>query len=259
MSENIFDIRGRAALVTGGSKGIGYLVARGLLEAGATVVICSRNARECEGAAHELSAHGNCIGIGADLSRMEDITGLVARVAEVLPRLDILVNNAGASWADRFDTYAEQQWDTVVDTNLKAPFFLMQQFLPLLRKAATRESPARVINIGSIAGLIPMSRDSYAYAASKAGLHHMTLHLARHLAPDITVNAIAPGAFETRMIGFALDQPAARAALEAVIPRGMVGQGDDIAGVVRMLASRAGAYVTGAVIPVDGGLSLRNP
>jgi NAD(P)-dependent dehydrogenase (short-subunit alcohol dehydrogenase family) len=259
VTAELFDIRGRTALVTGGSKGIGLEIARGLLTAGATVIICARNAPECDAAARELSAIGRCISLPCDLARTDQIDSLVTRVSETVPHLNILVNNAGTTWAEPMESYPEERWDAIIDINLKSPFVLTQRLLPLLRKSASRDNPARIINIGSIAGLLSMARPNYAYAASKAGLHHLTQVMARHLAPEITVNAIAPGAFETRMIEFALKQAEARAALEANIPHGHVGQGDDIAGVVIMLASRAGAYVTGAVIPVDGGLSLRNP
>ena len=256
MSSDLFDIRGAFALVTGGSRGIGLGIARSFVEAGATVFITARNADDCDAAASELAALGTCVSIPCDLSRTDGIRALAGEVGGRAPHLNILVNNAGLTWGEPFETYPEEQWDAVVDVNLKAPFFLVQQLLPLLRKASTDDNPARVINVGSIAGIVPMARNSYAYAASKAGLHHLTQVMARHLAPSINVNAIAPGAVETRMIAFALKD---RAALDSQVPRGRVGQGGDIAGVAILLASRAGSYVTGAVIPVDGGLSLRNP
>jgi NAD(P)-dependent dehydrogenase (short-subunit alcohol dehydrogenase family) len=256
VSAGFFDVRGKFVLVTGGSRGIGLGIARGFVAAGANVLIAARNAGDCDAAASKLSEFGTCVSVPGDVGSLADIGRLVARIATHAPHLNVLVNNAGATWGEPLETYPEAQWDTVLDVNLKAPFFLVQQLLPLLRKASTAEDPARVINVGSIAGIVPMARNSYAYAASKAGLHHLTQILARHLAPDINVNAIAPGAFETRMIEFALQH---RAALEAQVPRGTVGQGDDIAGVAIFLASRAGSYVTGTVIPVDGGLSLRNP
>jgi NAD(P)-dependent dehydrogenase (short-subunit alcohol dehydrogenase family) len=258
MHDNLFDVSGSTVLVTGGSRGIGLGIARSFAAAGATVLIAARDAAQCEAAAAEVSRLGRCSAVAIDLASTDGIRRLVSQVAALAPHLNVLVNNAGATWAESIDTYPESEWNKLVDINLKAPFFLTQQLLPLLRKAATRDNPARIFNIGSIAGLMPM-RDSYAYAASKAGLHHLTLLLARHLAPTITVNALAPGAFETRMIDFALKHREHRAALEAQIPRGVIGQVDDIGGMAICLASRAGAYVTGAVIPVDGGLSLRNP
>ena len=256
MTSQLFDIRGATVLVTGGSRGIGFFIARGFVEAGANVFISARNSDDCNDAAKTLSAVGNCVSFPADISNIAGITSLIAEVAKRSPAVNVLVNNAGATWGEALESYPEAQWDTVVDVNLKAPFFLTQKMLPLLRNAATVENPARIINIGSVAGINPMARDSFAYAASKAGLHHLTRTMARHLAPKITVNAIAPGAFETRMISWALEN---RAALEAQVPRGLVGQGDDIAGAAIFLASRAGAYVTGALLPVDGGLALRNP
>lgn len=254
MSSSMFDVSGAFVLVTGGSKGIGLGIARGFVTAGATVFIAARHAEDCDAAARTLGS--SCISVPCDVGSMDGIMKLAAQIEARAPHLNVLVNNAGATWAEPLESYPEEQWDTVVDVNLKAPFYLVQRLLPLLRKSASPANPARVINVGSIAGRVPMARNSYAYAASKAGLHHLTLLMARHLAPDVNVNAVAPGAFETRMIEFALQH---RAALEAQVPRGTVGQGDDIAGVAIFLASRAGSYVTGAVIPVDGGLSLRNP
>lgn len=252
----LFDIRGATALVTGGSRGIGLGIARGLVEAGATVFITARNAKDCDAAAKTLSEIGSCTSLPGDVSSTDGIATLAAEIGARTPVLNILVNNAGATWNESIETYPEAQWDAILDLNLKSPFFLVQRLLPLLKGAATPANPARVINIGSIAGMVAMRRETFAYAASKGGLHHMTHHLARHLAPLVNVNTLAPGAFETPMIAFALEQ---RAALEATIPRGMVGQPDDIAGAAIFLSSRAGAYVTGAVIPVDGGMSLRNP
>ena len=256
MTTSLFDVRGANVLVTGGSRGIGRFIARGFVEAGANVFISARQAEDCDAAAAELAKSGRCTSLPADLASVAAIEDLVARLRAQVSSLDVLVNNAGATFGAPVDSYPEAQWDTVVDVNLKAPFYLVQKLLPLLRAAAGPGRPARVINVGSIAGLIPMGRDSFAYSASKAGLHHLTRHLARHLAPAVNVNTIAPGAFETRMISFAL---ANRAALEAQVPGGRVGQAEDVAGVAIFLASRAGAYVTGAVLPVDGGLALRNP
>jgi NAD(P)-dependent dehydrogenase (short-subunit alcohol dehydrogenase family) len=256
VNARLFDINGATALVTGGSRGIGLSIARGLVESGATVFISARHAEDCDAAARCLSQVGTCVSLPCDLSSVDAIAGLAARVGELAPSLNILVNNAGATWGEPIETFPEKEWDAALGVNLKTPFFLVQRLLPLLQAAATAENPARVINVGSVAGIIPMARNSYAYAASKAALHHLTKLMARHLAPTVNVNAIAPGAFETRMIAWAL---ANRPVLEAQVPRGSIGQADDIAGVVIFLASRAGAYLTGTVIPVDGGLSLRNP
>lgn len=256
MTDGLFDVRGATVLVTGGSRGIGLFIARGFVQGGARVFISARNADDCNAAAEELAKLGRCESLPADLSTMAGVDRLVADVGARCESLEVLVNNAGATHGAPLDAYPEEHWDPVFDVNLKAPFFLTQRLLPLLRKHATVEKPGRVINIGSIAGLNPMGRNSFAYHASKAALHHMTKHVARHAAPLVTVNAIAPGAFETRMITFALQN---RPALEAMVPRALVGQQDDIAGVAIFLSSRAGAYVTGAVIPVDGGMALRNP
>lgn len=254
MAERLFSLQGKTALVTGGSRGIGASIARGLLEAGAEVFITARQADDCHAMAKELSAYGPCHSVPCDVSTPAAIAELASQLAARTPRLHILVNNAGASWAENIQTFPEKEWDNVMDVNLKAPFFLMQSLMPLLKAAASKDDPARVINIGSIAGLVALNRESYAYAASKAGLHHLTKLTARLLAPDyITVNALAPGAFETRMIAFALAQ---KAALEEQIPLGHVGGYEDIAGAAVFLASRAGAYVTASVLAVDGGLSL---
>lgn len=259
MGSQLFDVRGLNVLVTGGSRGIGFSIAQSFVEAGASVFISARNAPDCEAAAQRLAQLGRCVSLPGDLASLDGVDELAAALQNKCAALNVLVNNAGATWGAPVDNFPEDQWDKVVDVNMKAPFFLVQRLLPLLREAASQANPARVLNIGSIAGLNPMGRDSFAYAASKAGLHHLTRHLARHLAPLITVNAIAPGAFETRMISFAIEKAEARAALEAQIPRAQVGQADDIAGAALFFASRAGAYVTGTVLPVDGGLSLRNP
>jgi NAD(P)-dependent dehydrogenase (short-subunit alcohol dehydrogenase family) len=256
MTDGLFDVQGATVLVTGGSRGIGLFIASGFVAAGARVFITARNAEDCDAAAAQLAKVGSCESLPADLATVGAIDELVTKLGARCTGLNVLVNNAGATWGAPLETYPEEQWDAVVDVNLKAPFFLTQRLLPLLRSQATVENPARVINVGSIAGINSMGRDSFAYHASKAGLHHMTKHVARHAAPLVTVNAIAPGAFETRMITFALQN---RPALEGMIPRALVGQQDDVAGVAIFLASRAGAYVTGAVIPVDGGLALKNP
>lgn len=256
MSEGMFEVKDATVLVTGGSRGIGLFIAEAFVKAGAQVFITARQAQDCDAVAAELKRQGSCASLPSDLSSIAGIESLVTRLGSRAEHLNVLVNNAGATWGEAIDTYPEKQWDEVVDVNLKAPFFLVQKLLPMLRKASSPANPARVINIGSVAGLNAMGRDSFAYSASKAGLHHLTRHLARHLAPDITVNAIAPGAFETRMITFALKN---RTALEALVPAARIGQAEDIAGAAMFLASRAGAYITGALLPVDGGMALRNP
>jgi NAD(P)-dependent dehydrogenase (short-subunit alcohol dehydrogenase family) len=254
-SVELFDLTGKVAVVTGGTRGIGMMIARGLLQAGATVYVSSRKADAVAAAADNLAADGKVLGIAADLSRTDECRRLAEEVGGREGRLHVLVNNAGATWGEPFDAFPESGWDKVVDLNLKSPFFLTQAFLPMLEAAATPDDPARVINIGSIDGLHVNPMPHFPYSASKAALHHLTRHLARELGPrHITVNAVAPGPFESKMMAFALDDPELRAAVAASSPLGRIGRPDDMAGVAVYLASRAGAYVTGAVIPVDGGI-----
>ncbi len=253
MIERLFSVEGKVALVTGGSRGIGLMIARGLVEAGARVYISSRKADVCESVSQELSQHGSCAALPADLASRDDARRLVEALGERESRLDVLVNNAGANWGAPLEEFPEAGWDKVMDLNLRSIFFLTRDLLPLLRKEATREDPARVINIGSIDGITVPLLETYAYSASKAALHHMTAVLARKLAPDITVNAVAPGPFESKMMEATLEQ--FRDSLVQTVPRRRIGEPEDMAGVVLFLASRAGAYTTGAVLPVDGGLS----
>jgi len=252
----LFDLTGKVAVVTGGSRGIGLMIARGLLQAGASVYISSRKADAVAAAEAELAAYGKVVGIPADLASVDECKRLAAEVGEREDRLHVLVNNAGATWGQPFADFTEAGWDRVTDLNMKSPFFLTQAFLPLLQAAASVEDPARVINVGSIDGLHINPMPHYPYSASKAGVHHLTRHLARELGPKkITVNAIAPGPFESKMMAFALDDPGTRGAIESSNPLGRIGRPDDMAGIAVFLASRAGSYVNGAVIPVDGGIS----
>ena len=252
---SLFDVTGKVAVVTGGTRGIGLMIARGLLEAGASVYISSRKADAVAAAEAELAAYGKVVGIPADLASVDECKRLAAEVGEREDRLHVLVNNAGATWGEPFEQFSEAGWDRVADLNMKSPFFLTQAFLPLLEKAASADDPARVINVGSIDGLHINPMPHYPYSASKAGVHHLTRHLARELgSKQITVNAIAPGPFESKMMSFALDDPEMRAAVAASSPLGRIGRPDDMAGVAVYLSSRAGSYVTGAVIPVDGGI-----
>ena len=212
---DLFSLKGKTALVTGGSRGIGLMIARGLVEAGVKALASEIVARE--------------------------------------KKLDILINNAGAAWAEPFETYSEKGWDKLMAVNLKAVFTLTQALLPLLRAAATEDDPARVVNIGSIDGILQPSLESYAYSASKAGVHHLTRNLAKHLAKDnINVNAIAPGPFDTKMLAPVLK--VARKQMEASVPRKRIGRDDDMIGAVIFYCSRASSYVTGTVLPVDGGI-----
>jgi NAD(P)-dependent dehydrogenase (short-subunit alcohol dehydrogenase family) len=252
---SLFDVTGKVAVVTGGTRGIGLMIARGLLEAGASVYISSRKADAVAAAEAELASYGKVVGIPADLASVDECRRLAAEVGEREDRLHVLVNNAGATWGEPFEQFSEAGWDRVADLNMKSPFFLTQAFLPLLEKAASAEDPARVINVGSIDGIHVNPMPHYPYSASKAGVHHLTRHLARELGPkQITFNAIAPGPFESKMMAFALDDPEMRSAVAASSPLGRIGRPDDMAGVAVYLSSRAGSYVTGAVIPVDGGI-----
>jgi NAD(P)-dependent dehydrogenase (short-subunit alcohol dehydrogenase family) len=251
---NLFDLSGKTAVVTGGTRGIGLMMARGLLEAGASVYISSRKADACAQAAKDLSQYGTVTAIPADLSTEAECLRLAAEVGSHEQSLSILVNNAGATWGAPLEEFPAAAWDKVVDLNLKSPFFLTRAFLPLLEAAGTHDDPARVINVGSIDGLHVPSLPTYSYSASKAGLHHLTRVLARELGPrQITVNAVAPGPFESKMMAATL--ASAGDAIAAAAPLRRIGRPDDMAGVAVYLASRAGSYVTGAVIPVDGGLA----
>jgi len=248
---DLFSIKGKTALITGGSRGIGLMMARGFIEAGARVYISSRKAAELQATADEIGATA----IPADLSTMEGVEGLASAVMDREPSLDILINNAGVAWGAPIDEYPEAGWDKVMDTNVKGVFFLTQKLLPALRKAATEEDPARVINIGSVEGLRTPLWENFAYPASKAAVHMVTRDLAQKLAKDsITVNAIAPGFFPSKMTAFVFESNM-QDELLTHIPLRRHGRPDDLAGTAIYLCSRAGAYLTGAVIPVDGGFS----
>jgi NAD(P)-dependent dehydrogenase (short-subunit alcohol dehydrogenase family) len=255
-SDDLFSVAGKVAVVTGGSRGIGAMIAGGLVRAGCRVYITARKAAACDATAAELSAFGDCISVPLDLAAAGGVEALVQAVSEREDRLHILVNNAGASWGAPLAEYPLSAFDKLWNVNVKALFALTVASLPLLRAAASAADPARVINIGSIDGLGVPAMESYAYSTTKAGVHMLTRHLASRLAAEsITVNAIAPGPFDSKMMAFALDDPQTRAAIAGSVPLGRIGEPDDMAGAAIFLASRAGRYLTGAVIPVDGGLS----
>ena len=255
MSE-LFDISGRTALVTGGSRGVGAMIARGLVQAGANVLISSRKEAELLSTAEELRTLGSCQAIPADLSSPEGARALAAQVRERAEALSILVNNAGATWGAPLEEFPESGWDRVIHTNVEGIFHLTTALLPALREAATDTNPARIINIGSVDGLRPPVMENYSYSASKAAVHMLTRHLAKRLASEhITVNAIAPGPFESKMTAFMLDSQDAKEMVEQMVPLGRIGRPDDVVGLTVFLASRAGSYLTGTVIPLDGGIT----
>jgi NAD(P)-dependent dehydrogenase (short-subunit alcohol dehydrogenase family) len=250
---DLFSIDGKIALVTGGSRGIGLMIARGYVEAGARVYISSRKADVLDDVAAELSKVGECRAIAADLSREAECRRLAEAIAARESSLDILVNNAGATWGAPLEQFDEAAWERALALNVKGVFHLTKFLLPLLEEAGTAEEPARVINIGSIDGIRVPLMDNYSYSASKAAVHMLTRHLARRLAPRVTVNAIAPGPFESKMMAATLEAFGEQIAANAPLKR--IGRPDDMAGAAIYLASRAGAYLTGAVIPVDGGIA----
>jgi len=253
--DSLFSVEGKVVLVTGGSRGIGKMIARGFVENGARTYITARNADACAATAEELARLGNCIALPSDISSMAGIASLAAQIAGREKALHVLVNNAGATWSAPIDEYPENGWDKVMALDVKSPFFLTQALLPQLRAAASHADPARIINIGSIDGLQVPDQDTYAYAASKAGILHLSRMLAARLAKDhINVNAVAPGPFESKMMAATI--AAHHDEMVAAVPRGRLGEPEDMAGIALYLCSRAGSYVTGTVIRVDGGLVM---
>jgi len=251
---DLFSVAGKTALVTGGSRGIGLMIARAFVEQGATVYITSRDAEVCERAAADLRAHGDCLSLPADLSRFDEIERISEALKTQATGLDILINNAGATWGSSIEDFPERGWDKVMDLNLKSVFFLSQQLLPLLETGARADDPARIINLGSIDGLSVSSFENFSYSASKAAVHHLTRMLAARLAPrHITVNAIAPGPFKTPMMSATVEEMGDR--IVESIPLGRFGEPRDIGGLAIFLASPASTFMTGTVIPLDGGLS----
>ncbi len=253
----LFDISGKVAVVTGGSRGIGQMIATGFVQAGAKTYISSRKKDVCDAVAAELSKHGECISIPADLGTEAGCRYLAEEVAKRESKLHILVNNAGATWNAPIAEFPDDAWDKVMNLNLKGIFHLTRFMLPLLEAAASPEDPARVINIGSIDGLQAPNFETYPYSSSKAAVHQLTRHMAQNFgAKQITVNAIAPGPFESKMMAETLVRFGD--SIRASSPLGRIGHPDDMAGTAIFLSSRAGSYLTGAVIPVDGGISTKH-
>jgi len=249
----LFDLTGRQALVTGGAQGLGRMIAEGLLKAGAAVAITSRDSALALSAAEEMGPR--CIGFGADLSTSEAAIALADRMRDEVGACHILVNNAGKTWGAPIDTFPDKAWPGVMAVNVQTPFTLVRELLPLLRAGASPDNPARIVNIGSVAGMRTERLHAYSYAASKAAIHMLTRDLAGDLAADhITVNALVPGFFPTRMTAHMRNEETVDPALLAHIPAHRLGTADDIAGAITFLTARAGAYVTGVALPVDGGL-----
>lgn len=262
-SSSLFSVEGKVAVVTGGSRGIGYMIAEAFVRNGVHTYITARKAAACGEAAAALSALGGapCTSIPADVSTEEGIAALCSAVAEREGKLDVLVNNAGAAWGAPLDTFPASAFDKVLDVNVKAPFLLTQAFLPQLRRAGTAEDPSRVLMVGSVDGLrVPEEPlgTNYSYSASKAAVHMLAKHLAHHLAAEhINVNTIAPGPFESHMTKALLGSAEGRAAAGSKTPLGRIGAPEDMAGAVLFLTSRASAWLTGVTLPVDGGWSTR--
>jgi NAD(P)-dependent dehydrogenase (short-subunit alcohol dehydrogenase family) len=258
ITKDLFSLEGRVALITGGSRGIGKMIAAGFIAQGAKVYISARKADACNRTAEELSQDGGqCVSIPMNVATVAGAKALAAAVMAQEPKVDILVNNAGAAWGAPFDDFPEDGWDKVLNLNAKTPFFLTQAMAPALRRAASAARPAKVINIASIDGIYLTHRETYSYVTSKAGLIQLTRLMAAHLAKDhIHVTAIAPGAFKSEMNKEARDRADDVAKL---IPAGRVGADEDMAGAAIFLASRAGDYVMGSTLTVDGGVAFASP
>lgn len=249
--KDLFSVKGKVAVVTGGSRGIGAMIARGFVENGVKTYITARKEEELQATAKELSALGECIAVSSNLGTQEGVVAFAQAIKAAEPQLDILVNNAGASWGAPIDEFPESGWDKVMDLNVKSLFFLTQQLLPVLRVAASSDDPARVINIGSMNGITHAHMNNYSYSASKSAVHHLTRHLGADLAPEhINVNAIAPGFFPSKMTAHMLPHEAEMAKL---IPCQRLGNAEDAAGTAIYLCSRASAWVSGNILSLDGG------
>lgn len=259
--EELFSIAGKTALVTGAATGIGRMAATGLVQAGANVLIASRKGADCARVAEELNGlgGGKAEGFAGDVGTEEGIAALVAEVRNRTDRLHILINNAGVSWGAEYEDFPYSAWAKVLNVNVTGLFHLTRELTPLLENAASHEDPARIINLGSVMGSQPMADGAYSYTASKAAVHHLTRTLANELAARrITVNAFAPGPFQSRMTAFATATDEQADKVGNRVPIGRIGAPDDIAGATLYLCSRAGSYVTGAILPLDGGQSVQH-
>jgi len=255
MSTELFCLQGKTALVTGGAHGLGRMIAEGLLRAGATVAITSRDPDRCATAAAEMASLGRCIPLPVDLSTADAAVEVAQQFRDGVGKCDILINNAGKTWGAPIEKFPDKAWAGVMAVNVQAPFTLIRELLPELRAAGTADDPARIVNIGSVAGMKTERLHAYSYAASKAAIHMLTRDLAGDLASEhITVNAVIPGYFPTHMTAHMRDGDAVNPELLSHIPLRRLGRPADIAGIVVLLSSRSGSYITGALIPVDGGL-----
>lgn len=260
--DELFSVRGKVALVTGGATGIGRMIATGLVQAGARVLVASRKGEDCARVADELNGlegDGSAVGFNGDVGSEAGVIALVQEVKARTEELNILVNNAGVSWGAGYEEFPHAAWARVMAVNVAGLFTLTRDLTPLMCAAANDADPARVINLGSVMGTQPLADGAYSYTASKAAVHHLTRTLAEELAGRrITVNAFAPGPFQSRMTAFATGRKDQVERVSARVPLGRIGAPDDVAGATIYLCSRAGAYITGAVLPIDGGMSVQH-
>lgn len=256
--ERLFSVRGRTALVTGGATGLGRICAETLVGAGARVLIASRKAEHCREVARQLSAHGACEGFGGDVGTEQGVEALADEVRQRTDRLDILVNNAGATWGAPFEEFGWAAWEKVLSVNVTGLFSLTRSLMPMLLRSASHGAPSRVVNIGSMVGILPLADNAYSYATSKAAVHHLTRILANEFAGrGVNVNAIAPGPFSTRMTAYALGNDDGRDQAASTVPVGRIGETDDMAATILYLCGAGGSFVTGAILPLDGGMSVQ--
>lgn len=259
--EELFSLDGKKALVTGGATGIGRMIATALVRAGADVMIASRKAEACEAVAREINAlpdaRGKAEGFAGDVSSEAGVAALVGAVKARTDTLHILFNNAGVTWGESLETFPYAAWAKVMNVNVTGVFHLTRELLPLLEKAATPADPARVVSLGSVMGTLPMGDGAYSYSASKAAVHHLTKIMAKELAhKHITFNAFAPGPFQSRMTAFATGTDEQAKKVGADVPLGRIGQPSDVAGAALYLCGAGGAYITGAILPLDGGIHV---